>query len=99
MIIPECPGCGGFHFVNTNPQNDGPCWGFNGSFEKPTFTPSILTRMGISGTVVSVCHSFVRDGQIEFCSDSPHKLSGQTVELPEIDKESSFYYSWEEGNY
>ncbi|MFN7131180.1 MAG: DUF6527 family protein [Myxococcales bacterium] len=28
------------------------------------------------------CHSFVRDGRIEFLSDSTHKLAGQTVELP-----------------
>jgi hypothetical protein len=32
-----------------------------------------------------VCHSFVRDGRIEFLSDSTHHLSGQTVELPEVD--------------
>jgi hypothetical protein len=31
-----------------------------------------------------VCHSFVRDGQIEFLSDCTHPLAGQTVPLPEI---------------
>lgn len=30
-----------------------------------------------------ICHSFVRDGKIEFCSDSSHELSGKTVDLPE----------------
>lgn len=29
-----------------------------------------------------VCHSFVRGGRIEFCPDSTHQLSGQTVDLP-----------------
>lgn len=29
-----------------------------------------------------VCHSFVRDGQIQFLSDCTHKLAGQTVPLP-----------------
>jgi hypothetical protein len=31
----------------------------------------------------SVCHSFVRDGRIEFLSDCTHKMAGQTVELPD----------------
>jgi hypothetical protein len=33
-----------------------------------------------------VCHSFVRDGKIEFLSDCTHELAGQTVELPEVDE-------------
>jgi hypothetical protein len=32
-----------------------------------------------------VCHSFVRDGQIEFLSDCTHALAGQTVPLPAFD--------------
>ena len=31
-----------------------------------------------------VCHSFVRDGSIEFLSDCTHHLAGKTVELPEV---------------
>lgn len=30
----------------------------------------------------AVCHSFVRDGQIEFLSDCTHALAGKTVPLP-----------------
>lgn len=30
------------------------------------------------------CHSFVRDGQIEFLGDCTHWLAGQTIELPVI---------------
>ena len=37
-----------------------------------------------SGFVCGRCHSFVRDGKIQFLNDSTHKLAGQTVELPEI---------------
>jgi hypothetical protein len=29
-----------------------------------------------------VCHSFVKDGQIQFLGDCTHALSGQTVDLP-----------------
>lgn len=31
-----------------------------------------------------LCHSYVRDGKIEFLSDSTHELSGRTVDLPEL---------------
>lgn len=33
----------------------------------------------------AVCHSFVRDGQIEFLGDCTHSLAGQTVPLPSVD--------------
>lgn len=29
----------------------------------------------------SICHSFVRDGKIEFLTDCTHSLAGQTVDL------------------
>lgn len=35
--------------------------------------------------VCHVCHSYVTDGKIQFLSDSTHKLSGQTVDLPDWD--------------
>lgn len=31
-----------------------------------------------------VCHSFVREGRIEFLSDCTHELAGQTVDLPQV---------------
>lgn len=36
-----------------------------------------------------VCHSFVKDGQIQFLGDCTHALSGQTVPLPEWTEEST----------
>lgn len=36
-----------------------------------------------SGFICYACHSFVTDGKIQFLADSTHKLSGQTVDLPE----------------
>lgn len=33
----------------------------------------------------TVCHSFVRDGQIQFLSDCTHSLAGKTVPLPAWD--------------
>ena len=41
-----CPGCGGAHqiMVSRDAAPDGPCWGFDGDGDCPTFTPSILVR-------------------------------------------------------
>lgn len=32
-----------------------------------------------------VCHSFVRDGMIQFLGDCTHEFAGQTVPLPEME--------------
>lgn len=42
-LVFECPGCNIWHQVMTGP-GDGPRWGWNGSADRPTFTPSILVR-------------------------------------------------------
>ena len=64
-----------------------PRWGWNGSFDAPTFTPSLLTWWGGEGTEMPLhrCHSFITDGKIQFLGDCTHALAGQTVELPDID--------------
>lgn len=54
-------------------------WLWNGNAEQPTFSPSILTTMHGHR-----CHSFIRDGKIEFLNDCTHELKGQTVDLPEL---------------
>jgi hypothetical protein len=61
-----------------------PSWEWNGSTESPTLWPSLLTH-GCDGTV---CHSFVRDGQVEFLADCTHEFAGQNVELLDVDGES-----------
>jgi hypothetical protein len=63
-------------------------WTFNGDFEKPTFSPSLNTWYGGSdGVPLHRCHSFIRDGRIEFLGDCTHALAGKTVDLPEIEGE------------
>ena len=75
-----CPGCQNVHQVNSHPT--GPRWSFNGDPDRPTFSPSILvTYEGGDGS--TRCHSFVRDGQIQFLADSTHALAGQEVDLPD----------------
>ena len=58
-------------------------WYFNGNFEKPTFSPSMLvqypTENKESGHVRE--HFFVRDGRIQYLSDCHHDMAGKTVDM------------------
>lgn len=79
-----CPGCEFPHVIYTvkyDPNRDNPVWTWNGDDEKPTFTPSLMQREARPG---SVCHLFVKDGRLEFLSDSTHALAGQTVDMVEF---------------
>jgi len=82
-----CPGCGMLHVVYLKTPGR-PHWTFNGDVDRPTFSPSIAvhwTEHPLTDPVKKVCHSFVTDGQIQFCGDSTHELAGQTVDLPEME--------------
>ncbi|MGK9222085.1 MULTISPECIES: DUF6527 family protein [unclassified Microbacterium] len=87
----RCPGCGTNHQITT------PKWEFNGDVDRPTIGGSVLVggtqwaadhpfhkaaHSAVPAGGATVCHSFVRDGRIEFLTDSTHALAGQTVELP-----------------
>jgi len=78
----ECPGCGFSHLIKTSGPH--PVWDFNGDLEKPTFNPSLRVTYD-TPTVHTVCHSYVRDGNIQFLGDSTHSLAGQTVPLADIE--------------
>lgn len=68
-------------------------WTFNENYERPTFSPSVLISIDDDedehGNELpapvrrTLCHYFITDGQIVFCGDSQHHLSGQTVPLPD----------------
>ncbi len=79
----ECPGCGMPHGVNIDKTNGRPCWDFNGNTVTPTFNPSINVFWSYGNPPKDRrCHSFVRDGYIQFLNDCTHKLSGKTCEIP-----------------
>lgn len=76
----QCPGCETLHTVGTG-------WTFNGDMLSPTFQPSILLRKGVEPQDKrphSICHSFIRDGQIQFLGDCTHSLAGKTVPLIDL---------------
>lgn len=94
LFLFQCPGCNMGHHVraapppNPNYVYNGPIWDFNNDMVRPTFHPSILTGLpDDSGVRFSKkrCHSFIKDGQIQFLDDCFHELRGRTVELPDID--------------
>lgn len=78
-----CPGCKCAHAVpvfKDGVQHPvvGPAWNWNGSTEKPTLSPSLLTHGSVR------CHCFIREGNIEFLHDCEHELAGKTVSIPEL---------------
>lgn len=91
----RCPGCQFGHSAHTKLGSRTPArtptWGWNGSVDRCTLTPSYLCWRDASPDYVDDngnprpsrrCHSFIRDGQIEFLSDCTHALSGKTVPCP-----------------
>lgn len=87
-----CPACNSTHAVDIR------MWGFNGDINNPTITPSIKVEGTVPITSEEadfilkggkftpkplLCHSFVKDGNIQYLSDCSHTLKGKTVRLPE----------------
>ena len=84
-----CPGCDKLHGIAVRPsrQANGAGWTWNGSMDKPTYEPSQLTTYGDggkAGLAKYVCHTFIRDGYIQFLDDCTHALKGTTVNLPPL---------------
>jgi hypothetical protein len=79
----RCPGCQENHAFYVG-QPGLPSWDYNSNEEKPTFSPSLLVRYD-GADKQYVCHSFVRDGMIQFLGDCTHELANQTVEIPDWD--------------
>lgn len=88
-----CPGCKTYHSFIVRSEIPGrPVWQWNGDRDKPTFSPSLRVQWtgrisGQSHSQDHLCHSFVRDGQIQFLGDCTHALVGQTVPLPDVEDE------------
>jgi hypothetical protein len=95
-----CPACDCHHSVwDKESQCERPfCWGFNGDYNKPTFTPSL--RIGYKHPkgysnenpapedydgeyVEEVCHFNITNGQIIYHGDCTHDLKNTTIEMEE----------------
>lgn len=92
----HCPGCDSAHMVRVagpGGMGAGPKWDFNDNFDMPTIAPSILVTYPANPDADDdfaewrqerKCHSYVRNGRIEFLSDCTHALASKTVDLPEV---------------
>jgi len=79
-----CPGCDSVHRVDDT-------WSVDPT--AVTINPSVLVNGADLGKPTEPmqpwnmrCHSFVKDGKIQFLDDCDHKLKGQTVELPYVEE-------------
>lgn len=79
-IYYKCPGCKHLHSVC--PKR----WNWNGSLESPTFSPSVrhFYQHHETNQEITICHYFVKDGNIQFCGDCEHELKNQIVPLSEL---------------
>lgn len=83
-----CPGCKGAHFVHVEkPNQKNALWRYSGDAYAPSFHPSVWIKVGPwsdgfkTHEARSICHCWVKNGQIEFLSDCAHDLAGQTVPM------------------
>jgi len=95
-----CEGCKTHHGVTTRKvnmdrltdedresyiRNKKPRWSFNGDFKKPTFKPSIhIKARPRKGKEITICHSFVTNGEIRYLGDCRHDFKNKTVELLDL---------------
>lgn len=63
-------------------------WSWNLCLERVTLHPSIRTIYPHADGEI-LCHSFVRDGVVEFLSDCTHELAGKNVPLLEVEWEKN----------
>ena len=80
-LMYHCPGCRSVHLLPIRGKavnKVGASWKWNQSLSRPTLSPSVQAAPD--------CHHFVRSGKLEFCADSPHELSGKTVEMKAVER-------------
>ena len=78
----HCPGCGYGHSFRVTGDSSRPQWAWNGSEDKPTFTPSLLVNKDFPE---QRCHLNMIEGRIQFHIDSHHELKGIVVDCPDWD--------------
>ena len=85
LLGAHCPACGFEHSFRIGAEywaREGKdVWEWNGSWDKPTFVGSMLSR---NPKRTRVCHSYLRDGVWEFLKDSTHAMAGQMVPMAPI---------------
>lgn len=89
-VMFHCVACKHAHSVPFGDPAPG-IWGFNGDLERPSITPSLkIFTPAIPDTPDykglperTICHVVVTDGILNYCTDCPHELKGQSVPMIE----------------
>lgn len=79
------PGCFYFRMIPVG-ENEKPSWKWNKNVNKPTLSPSLLAQAGKDR-----CHSYIKDGEIQFLMDCSHEFAGQTLPLFDVDEKTHAY--------
>lgn len=90
-----CLGCKSAHSITVGAPG---AWTWDGELVHPTINPSVkviphktLINPDLEGEALTapenitntpLCHSFIRNGFIEYLGDCTHRLAGETIELP-----------------
>ena len=81
-----CEGCEMSHSIIYE-GTSGPIWKWNNSLDKPTIKPSIKAQWVKTNPKTHlkvrdmICHSYVKEGMLEYLTDCTHKLAGKTVPM------------------
>ena len=76
FFVFTCPACKESHSFEL------PRWSFDGNFDRPTFSPSLVTQ---KKAAKKVCHLYLQEGQITYLSDSTHGQGGKVFSLPDME--------------
>lgn len=74
-----CKGCGHEHAFAL--KSVGGNHDFNMDLNNPTVSPSLVANFSPG----EMCHSFIKNGRIQYLNDCTHHLKGVTIELPDIE--------------
>lgn len=78
-----CLGCKTHHSVWTTPNKNKVLWNYNNDVDNPTISPSLRVKHFSNEQQKHIlCHSFIREGKIEYLNDCTHELAGQIVDIP-----------------
>ena len=87
-LIYRCPACNQLEYIpyQGGTEHKGPVWKFNGNLESPSLQPSVRHFVpDEKGRVKeTICHYYLTNGHINYCTDSPHAFRGQTVPIPQL---------------
>ena len=72
------PGPFPFRMIPIGPNG----WTWTGGVDSPTLNPSIRTSNGRM-----ICHSWVKEGRVCFCTDSTHELAGKSMDLFDVESD------------